>query len=190
MPDILTKRKRSDVMSRIRSAGNKDTELQPSHEATADKAADPGFPGERHHSLRQAFLRRQAYGGQDGRQAGWRRGCSLSLKGSGFRSQLSGLKAGRSSRRVRPDFVFHRLRVAVFVDGCFWHGCPKHSTRPKTNTAFWRKKILTNKARDRRVNRLLKARGWSVARVWEHELRRKDEKKLIRRLLRVLGRSA
>lgn len=90
----------------------------------------------------------------------------------------------------RPDFVFPLLRAAVFVDGCFWHGCPRHATQPKTNAAFWRDKIATNKARDRRVNRALRGRGWSVIRIWEHELRRRDEAKLVRRLLRALARRA
>lgn len=82
----------------------------------------------------------------------------------------------------KPDFVFSKLKVAVFVDGCFWHGCPKHATWPKTRAAFWLAKITGNKARDRKVNRLLRAKGWTVIRVWEHELRRRDEAKLIRRL--------
>ena len=76
----------------------------------------------------------------------------------------------------------------MFVDGCFWHGCPRHGTKPKTNAAFWRDKIATNKARDRRVNRALRGRGWTVARVWEHELRRRNEAKLIRRLSNLCPR--
>ena len=75
------------------------------------------------------------------------------------------LRRVRSSGRVRPDFVFPRLRVAVFVDGCFWHGCPKHATWPKTRAAFWRTKITRNKARDRRVNRELRKLGWNVLRI-------------------------
>ena len=87
----------------------------------------------------------------------------------------------------KPDFVFPKLETAVFVDGCFWHGCPRHATRPKTNAAFWRKKIATNKARDRRVNRLLRHLGWTVLRIWEHELSRKNETRLLRRLAVVCG---
>lgn len=82
----------------------------------------------------------------------------------------------------KPDFIFPKRKIAVFVDGCFWHGCPKHGTKPKTRASFWLAKITGNKARDRRVNRALRGRGWTVIRVWEHELRRKDEAKLIRRL--------
>jgi DNA mismatch endonuclease (patch repair protein) len=70
-----------------------------------------------------------------------------------------------------PDFVFRQARLAVFVDGCFWHGCPKHGTTPKTNTFFWLTKILRNRRRDRRADRLLKSLGWRVLRLWEHETR-------------------
>jgi DNA mismatch endonuclease, patch repair protein len=86
----------------------------------------------------------------------------------------------------RPDFVFPKLKLAVFVDGCFWHGCPKHGTRPKANAGFWLAKITGNKARDRRVNRLLRAEGWRVLRIWEHELSRKNEPRLLTRLCRRL----
>jgi len=75
----------------------------------------------------------------------------------------------------------------VFVDGCFWHGCPKHATWPKNRAEFWLKKLLGNKARDRHVNRALRGRGWKVVRVWEHELRRKDEPNLLRRLILSLS---
>ena len=89
---------------------------------------------------------------------------------------------------MKPDFVFQKLKVALFVDGCFWHGCPKHATWPKTRAAFWLAKIVGNKARDRRVNSALRKRGWTVVRVWEHELRRRDEAKLIRRLSNLCPR--
>jgi len=70
----------------------------------------------------------------------------------------------------RPDFVFPRERVAVFVDGCFWHACPRCYLPPARNTAFWANKASSNRARDRRVSRKLRGLGWSVLRVWEHEL--------------------
>ena len=73
-------------------------------------------------------------------------------------------------------------KTALFVDGCFWHGCPKHATWPRIRAAFWKSKIEGNRARDRKVNRLLKTKGWKVVRVREHELYRRDEAKLIRRL--------
>jgi len=90
---------------------------------------------------------------------------------------------------VRPDFVFHARRIAVFVDGCFWHGCPQHATRPKHNASFWRKKLAANRDRDRLVTRTLRARGWRVLRIWEHELRRANEARLIARLFHQLGTS-
>jgi DNA mismatch endonuclease (patch repair protein) len=68
----------------------------------------------------------------------------------------------------RPDFVFPREKLVVFVDGCFWHGCPKHATWPKQNAEFWRIKILGNRRRDRGVNRQLRKTGWRVVRIWEH----------------------
>ena len=71
----------------------------------------------------------------------------------------------------RPDFVFPAARLAVFVDGCFWHGCPKHYTKPANNRAFWRRKLEANRARDRRVNRELKRLGWRILRIWKHDLR-------------------
>lgn len=71
-------------------------------------------------------------------------------------------------RRV-ADVVFRGLRVAVFVDGCFWHGCPQHATWPKENAEFWRAKILANRQRDRDTDKRLRAAGWRVVRVWAHE---------------------
>jgi DNA mismatch endonuclease (patch repair protein) len=72
-------------------------------------------------------------------------------------------------RPIRPDLVFTRSRVAVFVDGCFWHGCPAHATSPATRARFWADKIATNRERDRRHDEVLASGGWTVVRVWEHE---------------------
>ncbi|WP_307839886.1 very short patch repair endonuclease [Cellulosimicrobium cellulans] len=69
----------------------------------------------------------------------------------------------------RADMVFAGAKVAVFVDGCFWHGCPQHGTNAKQNAAFWRAKITQNRARDADTNARLEAAGWAVVRVWEHE---------------------
>jgi len=77
-------------------------------------------------------------------------------------------------------------RLAVFVDGCCWHGGPLHATQPKTNAAFWRKKIATNRTRDRLVTRTLRALGWRVLRIWEHELVLKSEPRRLARLHRAL----
>lgn len=71
-------------------------------------------------------------------------------------------------RRRRADIVFTRARVAVFVDGCFWHGCPQHATWPRANAAFWREKIATNRMRDADTTAQLEAEGWVVVRIWEH----------------------
>jgi DNA mismatch endonuclease, patch repair protein len=72
-------------------------------------------------------------------------------------------------RRRRADIVFASARVVVFVDGCFWHGCPQHATWPTRNGAFWREKIETNRLRDRDTDARLASAGWDVVRVWEHE---------------------
>ncbi len=71
--------------------------------------------------------------------------------------------------RRTVDIAFIGPRVAVLLDGCFWHGCPEHGTWPKANAAWWRAKIETNVARDRDTDQRLAARGWEVVRVWEHE---------------------
>jgi DNA mismatch endonuclease (patch repair protein) len=71
--------------------------------------------------------------------------------------------------RRSADVVFPRLLIAVFVDGCFWHGCPEHGTWPRANADFWREKILQNRQRDRDTDRRLRRAGWAVIRVWEHE---------------------
>ena len=164
MSDVFTKARRSEVMARVRGRGNKETEL----------------------ALMRLFRLR--------RITGWRRQVALSIRSSrGHETQTDGRQRGKpvraSSRRllrVRPDFVFPKRRLAVFVDGCFWHGCPKHATQPANNRAFWRRKFTANKARDRLVTRALRRQGWSVLRIWEHELARKNLPRLLRKILRVL----
>jgi DNA mismatch endonuclease, patch repair protein len=88
--------------------------------------------------------------------------------------------------RGRPDFVFPRRRLAVFVDGCFWHACPRCYIRPATNTPYWTAKADRNRARDRRNRRALRREGWSVLSLWEHDLRDKDF--VVRRIAKALGR--
>jgi DNA mismatch endonuclease (patch repair protein) len=73
------------------------------------------------------------------------------------------------SLRCTADIVLRRHRVAVFVDGCFWHSCPEHATRPKTNAEWWRAKLDRTVERDRRNNVVLLEHGWSVVRLWEHQ---------------------
>ncbi|NEW34858.1 very short patch repair endonuclease [Nocardia cyriacigeorgica] len=72
-------------------------------------------------------------------------------------------------QRRRADVVFPRLRVAVYVDGCFWHSCPQHATHPKNNAEWWADKLAANVARDRATDDALAAAGWQVIRIWEHE---------------------
>jgi DNA mismatch endonuclease, patch repair protein len=72
-------------------------------------------------------------------------------------------------KRVRPDIAFTARRVAVFVDGCFWHACPEHGTKPANNTWYWGPKLARNVERDRLADAALSAAGWDVVRVWEHE---------------------
>lgn len=71
--------------------------------------------------------------------------------------------------RRRADMVFTRARIAVFIDGCFWHGCPIHGTSPKANAGYWGPKLAANVARDRDTDERLEAAGWRVLRFWEHE---------------------
>ena len=109
----------------------------------------------------------------------------------GWRRQLRlGGGRGAAAWKVRPDFVFPRLRWVLFVDGCFWHGCPVHGTRPAGNAAFWRRKFAANQARDRRNTRQLRAAGWRVLRLWEHELRPRARPGLRRKLRRFAAASA
>jgi DNA mismatch endonuclease (patch repair protein) len=119
MPDVFTKAKRSEVMSRIRGRGNKATEIALARLLRLNKIT------------------------------GWRR--HLPIVG-------------------KPDFTFRRNRLVIFVDGCFWHGCPKHSNTPSGNRAFWSRKLSANKKRDRFVTSTLRKDGWRVLRIWEHDL--------------------
>ena len=143
-------------MSRIRSRGNRATEL----------------------ALVRVF---RAEG-----ITGWRRHWMLRVARGSTSPRPSPQSGEGEAFKVRPDFVFPKLRVAVFVDGCFWHGCPKHETKPRNNAAFWRKKFARNIARDRLVTRTLRREGWRVLRIWEHELARKNEARLLRRIRKVL----
>src|SRR6188472_4126360 len=89
------------------------------------------------------------------------------LHGRGFRFKVDSLVI--SGLRRRADIVFTRVRLAVFVDGCFWHGCPEHGTSPRANSEWWAWKIERNRTRDADTDGLLAAAGWHVVRVWEHE---------------------
>ena len=85
----------------------------------------------------------------------------------------------------RPDFAFKKQKLAIFIDGCFWHCCPKCGNMPANNREFWSAKLGKNRVRDRFVNRTLRVEGWTVFRVWEHDLCTPD--RIVRRL-RVLLR--
>ena len=104
------------------------------------------------------------------------------------RMRLAGFILNAEELTGRPDFWFARARVAVFVDGCFWHGCPHCGHVPKTNSEFWGAKIRRNKWRDGRVDRDLRKRGISVVRIWECAIR--DPKNLKRELARVARKVA
>jgi DNA mismatch endonuclease (patch repair protein) len=147
MPDVFTKAKRSEVMSRIRSRGNRDTELALAKLLRAHKIS------------------------------GWRRHFQIRgrarspLRAAGKTSRSGAHGVTRPTFRVKPDFVFRKAHLAIFVDGCFWHGCPKHATKPANNKEFWRRKLSSNKKRDRVVNQTLRRSGWHVIRIWECDLR-------------------
>jgi DNA mismatch endonuclease (patch repair protein) len=138
MVDVFTVEKRSEVMSLIRSRGNKSTELR-------------------------MMVLLKTYGIK-----GWRR--HVKLPG-------------------RPDFTFRKHRLALFVDGDFWHGNPKAYRPPKSNIEYWSHKVAYNKKRDRRINRELKAKGWSVMRVWEGDLAKRPVQ-VAKRIFRRLGSKA
>lgn len=84
-----------------------------------------------------------------------------------------------------PDFIFRDPRVAVFVDGCFWHGCPDCLRLPKSNAEYWRRKVSGNQARDRAVTTQLRQQGWRVLRFWEHDVKARPLK-VLRKILRCV----
>ncbi|MCX4847793.1 very short patch repair endonuclease [Streptomyces sp. NBC_00893] len=89
------------------------------------------------------------------------------LHASGYRYRVNERVPGMSRRTI--DIAFTRAKVAVMIDGCFWHGCPTHATQPKSNAEWWRVKLERNAARDRETNEHLTEAGWTVLRFWEHE---------------------
>lgn len=91
---------------------------------------------------------------------------ALHARGLRFRKDFT---IAAADVRVRADVVFPACRVAVFVDGCFWHCCPEHGTRPGRNASYWTTKLANNVERDQRVTRALRERGWTVVRLWEHQ---------------------
>jgi DNA mismatch endonuclease (patch repair protein) len=90
----------------------------------------------------------------------------------------TGIRGYRLNYRLlgKPDIVFPKRKIAIFIDGCFWHKCPKCFKKPATNKKFWLEKIEGNKRRDKKVNRHYKKMGWKIIRIWEHDLEKKDFK--------------
>jgi len=88
----------------------------------------------------------------------------------------------------KPDIVFTKKKIAIFIDGCFWHKCPVCFQEPETRKEFWMKKIQSNIDRDKKVNEQLQEDGWTLIRIWEHEIR-KDPKKCIKQIIRILDKS-
>ena len=99
-----------------------------------------------------------------GKNSAAERSLRSALHAEGLRFRLH-----RRIEGIAADIVFPGARVAVFVDGCFWHGCPEHATFPKTNQGYWLPKLAENRERDRRQTARLRAAGWTVFRVWEHQ---------------------
>lgn len=104
------------------------------------------------------------------------------------RAKIKGYARSPNGIIGRPDFVFRRHRLAVFLDSCFWHGCPRHLRMPRSRLSYWNKKIALNRRRDRRQSRQLRDLGWCVIRVWEHEL--KTPAKVLAKISEKLRRRA
>jgi DNA mismatch endonuclease, patch repair protein len=103
------------------------------------------------------------------RDTGLERSIRSALHSQGLRFRVDYLVALPDVRAVRVDVAFTRLRLAVMVDGCFWHGCPIHGRVPSANPQYWPAKLARNRRRDEVVNEQLSTIGWNVVRVWEHE---------------------
>lgn len=136
MADVFNDKKRSEIMSKVRSNNNKSTELK----------------------LINMF--------KENGITGWRR--NYKVKG-------------------HPDFVFPKKKVAVFVDGCFWHGHDCRNTRPKDNQEYWQKKRERNIRHDREVTQMFENRGWRVLRIWECELKKCNQTETLRRIYDFLN---
>lgn len=136
MADVFDNKKRSEIMSKVRSKNNKSTELK----------------------LIEVF--------KENGIVGWKR--NYPVKG-------------------HPDFVFLDKKIAIFVDGCFWHGHDCRNTRPSANADYWTKKRERNMKHDKEITALFERRGWTVIRIWECELKKKNRENLILRLKTELG---
>ena len=132
MADVFDNKKRSEIMSKVRSKNNKSTELK----------------------LIEIF--------KENSIVGWKR--NYPVKG-------------------HPDFVFLEKKIAIFVDGCFWHGHDCRNTRPSDNADYWTKKRERNMKHDKEITELFEGREWTVIRIWECELKKKNRERLVDRLL-------
>lgn len=90
----------------------------------------------------------------------------------------NGIKFRKNIKNLpgKPDIAIKKYKIAIFLDSCFWHKCPFHFKQPKSNQTYWNSKIARNIARDREVNEYYKAHGWNLLRIWEHQLKSKDER--------------
>ena len=111
----------------------------------------------------------------------------LTLKMALVRARISGWHLQHHGQIGKPDFYFPQAGVVIFVDGCFWHGCPRCGHTPKTRSAFWVAKFLRNQARDKAVTRELRQHGLTVLRVWEHELQNETNLGKVVRKIRSLA---
>ena len=101
---------------------------------------------------------------------------------------ISGFRLHAKTLPGKPDFAFYDRKLAVFVDGCFWHGCPNCYVRPKSSQSYWDAKLAVNKARDNKINAQLAAMGWDCIRIWEHALRHPANSRRI--VARALSKAA
>lgn len=136
MADVFDKQQRSQIMRKVKSSGNKSTEIR----------------------LISVF--------KENNISGWRR--NYAVKG-------------------HPDFVFLKMKIAVFVDGCFWHGHDCRNTTPSDNKEYWDRKRQRNIQHDREVTAIFEARGWTVIRIWECELKKKNAEILMKKLEPLLS---
>lgn len=152
----------------------------------SDRLASSGSLGEIAESPGKSWAsspgRRRNMQANRGRDTGPELALRRLLHAQGFRYRVSA-RPLRSVRRT-ADLVFRSARVAVFVDGCFWHRCPAHATDPKTNSDYWKPKLERNVERDRETDLLLKEAGWLSVRVWEHE----DPQVASRRIAKIVKR--
>jgi DNA mismatch endonuclease (patch repair protein) len=133
--DTFSKKKRSEIMSKVKSSGNRSTEMK----------------------MIEFFKKYEI--------KGWRRNSTIPGK---------------------PDFIFPKAKIAVFIDGCYWHGCPQHCRMPSSNQDYWQKKIARNIKRDKEVTKELRKKNWTVIRIWEHELKTKNKPPKIRKIEKAI----